>query len=332
MKRVGYLYEKVMTADNIRAAYDAYNANRPVRLQHEYNPKEAAKILALMKSDFAACIGKARPKWYQDRDKKRLLEIPGSIYSSIAQLALWNVCGPYVERRIHDNSFSSRKGKGGHVCARKAKRFVRTKGREGARYCLYFDIRKYYQHIDKRIVMSRLEAIFKDRRVVELFRAVVYSTPVGLPIGYPFSHALANLYLVPLYYLICAEGKRQYKISRIFVYMDNWAVFARYKSALRKAVKTAVGWLARMGCAMKQDWQIFPTAKRAVRICGIAVKSGGECRLYKKLWHRTMRNFDRLIRFFKLSDFLGMNSRLGWLDLCGLRFCEAFKHEGGYLW
>lgn len=328
MKRVGYLYEKVMTPGNIRAAYDSYNRNRPSWLHHEYDEVEAKWILREMKRDFAACVGTARVKPYCDRGKWRTLEIPGTFRSSIAQIALWNVCGPFVERRIHSNSFSSRKGKGGHLAARKVKRFVQTHADGDAKYCLYFDIRKYYAHIDKRIVMDRLSTIFKDRRVLGMFRDVVYSTPVGLPIGYPFSHALANLYIVPLYWLACSTKG----ISAMYVYMDNHNVFSRYKAPLRRFRKLAVSWLAGVGCEIKADWQIFPTRSRPVKICGLAIRADGQCRLYRSLWHRTMRNFDRLVRQFRLSDYLGMMSRLGWLDLCNLRYCEAFKHEGGYLW
>ena len=328
MKRYGFLYEKVMTPENIRAAYDAYNANRPSHLRHEYDEAEAAKILEAMKLDFKAVIGKARPKPFCDKGKWRELEIPGSFRSSIAQLALWNVCGPYVGRRIHDNSFSSRKGKGGHVCAKKVARFVRTNAGRDAKYCFYFDISKYYAHIDKRIVMDRLEKIFKDERILEMFRIIVYSTPTGLPIGYPFSHALANLYITPLYYLAhSVKG-----VTAMFVYMDNHHVFARTKAALKRVKGLFVRWLAGVGCSIKNDWQIFPTAARAVKVCGLCVKAGCAPWLYMKLWHRTMRNFDRLTTHFRRDDYLGMMSRLGWLDLCNLRYCTIFKHEGGYIW
>lgn len=328
MKRKGYLYDAVMTGENVHMAYDLYNANRPTWLRHPYDRLEADTILMMMKADFGAVVGKPRKKRFCDKGKWRELEIPGTFASSIAQLALWNVCGRYVERRIHDCSFSSRKGMGGHILAKKVARLVRTHGDKEAKYCFYFDIRKYYAHIDKRIVMDRLATIFKDKKVLDMFRAVVYSTPKGLPIGYPFSHALANLYISPLYCLAHSiKG-----ISTMYVYMDNHLVFSAHKAPLKRFHKLAKQWLAGVGCEIKDDWQIFPTAVRPVRVCGLTVKADGTRRLYRKLWHRTMRNFDRLRRFYKRSDYLGMQSRLGWLDLCNRRYCEAFKHEGGYLW
>ena len=327
MRRIGFLYEKVMTLENVQEAYDLYNLNRPLHERRLFTLEEGARILAAMKADYAAVIGRGIPRDYNDRGKMRKLEIPATFEAAIAMLALWNVCGQFVESHIHDNSFSSRIGKGGHAAARKMSRFVRTK-RHAARYCLYFDVKKFYAHIDKRIVMHRLEGIFKDARILELFRIVVYSTPSGLPIGYPFSHALANLYLAPLYWI--ARSTRG--ITQMYVYMDNHNVFAAHIAPLRRFLRDAKRWLAGVGCEVKDDWQIFPTDARPVKMCGLCVRSTGRRRLYRTLWRRTMRNFDRLTTDFKLSDYLGMQSRLGWLDLCGQRYCEAFKHEGGYLW
>lgn len=328
MKRLGNLYEKILTPENIEAAYQAYNQNRPTCLRREYKEEEARQILEEMKEDFAKVIGKARRKDFCDKGKWRILEIPESFKSSIAQIAVWNICGIYVERRIHDNSFSSRKGKGGHMCAKKVERFVHTKADRDAKYCFYFDIAKYYAHIDKRIVMDRIEKIFKDKKVIELFRIIVYSTPKGLPIGYPFSHALANLYITPLYYLAHSfKG-----VTGMYVYMDNHLVFARSKAVLKRVRRSFVKWLSGVGCEIKKDWQIFPTSEHGVRVCGLMVFANKKSRLYKKLWHRTMRNFDRLNKKFLLSDYLSMMSRLGWLDLCKQRYCEAFKKEGGYIW
>ncbi len=327
MKRYGYLYEKIMTAENVKLAWLNYNKSRPLYKRRVYDPVEAAEILELMRTDFAAVIGKPRVKHIYESGKLRRLQIP-SFRSCVAQLAVWNVCGALIERRIHGNSYSSRRGMGGHKLAKKVARFVRTKGRGEARYCLYFDIKKFYEHIDKRIVIDRVRNVIKDEKVVALFETIVGSTDCGLSIGYPFSHALANFYLVPLYFLV--KSIRQ--VSRIWVYMDNWLVFSRFKKPLHLALKHAKAWLWRMGCHVKRDWQIFPTRSRAVKACGLCVWAGGRVRLYRRLWRRTVRQFDRLVREWRAADYRGMRSRLGWLDMINGRFHPQFKIEGGYIW
>ena len=328
MKRHGNLYEKVMTPENIEAAWEVYNSRRPARRRRTYDAKAAAKLLDDMKRDFAGVIGKPRVKTIREGGKERRLQIP-SFRACVAMLALWNVCGGYVERRIHGNSYSSRRGMGGHKMAKKVARFVRTKGEAEAKYCLYFDIRKYYEHVDRRIMLDRLSTVFKDRRVIEMFRAVLDSTDRGLSIGYPFSHALANLYLTPLYFLLHSIRN----ISRIWVYMDNWLVFSRFKAPLKRGRQLAARWLEGMRCEMKHDWQIFPTRTRAARACGLQVWADGRLRLYRRLWRRTVAQFRRLEEFLRLHDYLGMMSRLGWLDMINGRFHRQFiLQEGGYLW
>lgn len=327
MKRVGYLADKVFTRSNVRAAWDAYNKNRPVKLRKPFDPARAERILKAAKRDFAAVVANPREKVIFESGKERRLQIP-RFAASIAMLMLWNVAGPYVERRIHSMSFSSRKGMGGHHAAAKCSRFMRTHRKE-VRYCLYFDIRKFYQHINTRIMMARLETIFKDRQILAMFKAVLDSATGGLPIGYPFSHSLANLYIVPLYFLVRAVKG----VSRAFVYMDNWTVFARFKKAAHKARMSAQRWLAAMGCAIKGDWQVFPTAYRRVKICGLELHAAHSPRLYRGIWRRTCRVFGVFVAHPTRRLYLSLMSRKGWLMAVNKQFSPVFQlPEGGYLW
>lgn len=327
MKRVGYLYEKIMTLDNVLAAWELYNSRRPPYLRKLVDVAVAIRILERMKTDFRGVIGRPRIKYIRESGKVRRLQIP-SFQSTIAQTAIWNVCGEFVERRIHSQSFSSRKGMGGHLAARKCEKFVHCHGMDKAKYCFYFDIKKYYQHIDKRLLMDRLSCVFKDKKVLELFRIVVYSSDDGLPIGYPFSHALANLFLVPLYYLMMSVRN----VSKVYVYMDNWTVFSRYKKPLKVAKEFADRWLAGVGCSIKSDWQIFPTRCRGVKICGFVITSG-RTRIYPRIWKRLRRNFDRYQKTPNMHLYLSLMSRLGWLKAINMQYNPIFQtKQGGYIW
>lgn len=311
MKRTGWLKDKVLDVGNVYAAMEEFNRHRPRYRRIEPSIGRAKSILDGMSSGFADVVGRPRKKMIHEAGKWRELEIP-SYESCIAQIALWRICGQYVEKRIHGSSFSSRVGMGGRLAREKLRRFVRTNAGGRARYFLYFDIRQFYRHIDKRVLMDRIARVFKDPWIVGAFRDVVYSTDAGLPIGYPFSHALANLYLVPLYHLAFSIGGRNAP-TRIFVYMDNWTVFARSKKTLHAVRKAAAAWLVGVGCHMKDDWQIAPTASRYVHVCGFR-EGVRASMLYRGIWHRIMRNVD------KLSANPGderlrrsLMSRLGWL-------------------
>ena len=330
MKRIGWLWHDVIDIENVFQAMLDYNSNRPKWRRRRPCYVKAAEIAARMAADFAEAVGSPSTKTIFEAGKQRELEIP-SYESCIAQLALWRVCGKYVERRVHDQSFSSRRGKGGHLAAKKCERFIRIHIGDLAKYHLYFDVRKFYAHIDKRIMMDRLATIFKDPKVLEAFRAVVYSTPHGLPIGYPFSHALANLYLAPLYYLLLSSGRRQYRVSRIFVYMDNWIVFSRYKKVLHAARAEAKRWLSGVGCEMKGDWQVAPTASRRVKICGFALGCG-RAHLYRRIWRRIMRNVDAIRRHMTQRLYRSLMSRLGWSKAIHMEHNAVCAGERKALW
>lgn len=70
--------------------------------------------------------------------------------------------------------------------ARKCEKFIHLNGNGQAKYALYFDIKKFYKHVDHEIVMQRLATVFKDKRILSMFKDVVDSSEVGLPVGYPF--------------------------------------------------------------------------------------------------------------------------------------------------
>lgn len=326
MKRTGHLWEKVATLDNVLGAMVDYNARRRAGRRRDVDLDLAQEIVSRMETDFRGLVGTPRRETIPECGKMRDLQVP-SYVSCVAQIALWRVCGPYVERRIHTQSFSSRKGMGGHLMAKKCERFVHLNIKKDAKYHLYFDIRKFYQHIDHGVAMSRLERIFKDKKVLSAFRAVIDSSDEGLPIGYPFSHAIANLYLVPLYErLVQIKG-----VSKMYVYMDNCTIFSRYKKPLHKARALAQEWLKSVGCEMKGDWQVAPTASRPVKVCGFRI-GAGQTLLYRGNWHRTMRDFAAACRGVS-EKMLSMASRRGWLRFINREFSEVFRTEDGtFMW
>ena len=64
MKRVGYLADKVFTRENVRAAWDAYNKNRPVRLRKAFDQSRADRILRAARRDFAAVVANPTKRLY----------------------------------------------------------------------------------------------------------------------------------------------------------------------------------------------------------------------------------------------------------------------------
>lgn len=125
--------------------------------------------------------------------------------------------------------------------------------------------------------------------------------------------------------------------ERVMTYENVVTAWAKFNlnrpMELRKAVALASRWLAGVGCEFKSDWQIFPTAKRGVKLCGFVIFGNRKTRLYRGIWNRIMRTFER----YKVRPtehlFLSLMSRLGWLMAIHQEYNPIFKiKDGGYLW
>lgn len=313
--RVGHLWEKIGTPENIADAWETFNRNRKPALRREYSKERADEILAELRKiaagEESTLFKEVRHKTIFEHGKERKLEIP-SLRSCIGQQALLNHLAPVIDSRLHGRTYSSRKGWGMHKCAKKQQKFIRTKIKD-SKYFLYFDIRKFYEHIRHEDVVKSIERIVKDKAVIRIVRAVVGATPQGLPIGFTGSHHFANLLLTPLYYLIRGVEK----VTDCYVYMDNFIVYGRTKRSLHIAQGEAEAWLAEFGMSMKPDWQIAPVDFRPISTCGVKIGRKGTPKLYPKLFCRTCRGMAKFVENPTPHLARSLLSRYGWLKLVG---------------
>ena len=305
--RVGYLKERIVSLENVCAAADDYNRARPRWLRKRFTIEWLNDIATDLANDRFVWDEPRRKDIYEG-GKLRHLRIP-SLRSSVAQGAIFRVLNPIIDKRLPEMSYSSRRGKGGHALARKISRAIRTK-QEETRYCLYFDIRKYYDHIDINRAVECLARIVKDKWVVDEVSAMFANVGGnGLPIGYVGAHQLANLYVADIFRKLRAKES---SVGFGYVYMDNFTFLGKYKTPLHRLRKFAAQILQKIGLGIKPDWQVFPTRSRGVRAGGIVILPRGTMRLYRRIHHRTMRNFDKAFRNPGKKYLDGLASRFGW--------------------
>lgn len=308
-KRVGFLKEKILTLDNVRAAWEKFNRNRPVKIRRPYKEARAIRILESMKQG-DVCFKPPRHKIINEGAKPRYLTIP-CFDAAIAQTAILNYLNPIIDKKLHGRTYSSRKGWGMHKCAKKQEKFIHTKPR-GSKYVCYFDIKKFYEHIRHVDIVACVSRVTKDPWIIERLKDILASgskTNVGLPIGYPGSHIFANLMMSPLYY----ELRKIRNVTDCYVYMDNFIVYGRTKAALQRAMKFAIMWLSEKGMTVKKDWQIFPISARAVKTCGLVIRHKGMSKLYRRLHRRVEKNIERVLNNPSPKDCASLTSRMGWL-------------------
>lgn len=112
-------------------------------------------------------------------------------------------------------------------------------------------------------VMQELRHVIKCKRMLRLCETVLNSSD-GLPIGNYTSQWFANFLLQRLDHFI----KEVLHIRYFVRYMDDMCLWASSKKLLHRAVKAIEKFLAGLGLVLKANWQIFPTAARAVDFLG----------------------------------------------------------------
>ena len=92
---------------------------------------------------------------------------------------------PYFETQFIDTSYACRKNKGMHLAAIEVKEAMKhCKNIWNEYYIIKMDIRKYFQNIDKDILMCILNRKIKDRKLLNLLTEIVHSSDgkKGIPI------------------------------------------------------------------------------------------------------------------------------------------------------
>lgn len=321
MKRKGHIVDRITLADLRREAATLAASSRIRRCSAdrflERFEKEAPPILAAIRSGTWQ-PSPLRPRDIFEHGKLRHIEIP-TFKDTLVQRVL---CYPQLEtlfvNHTWPHAYSSIKGRGPLRAAKHVSRLIRNKK---ARWCLYFDVRKYYLHIDRDIMKADLRRIVKDPIALRLLDRIVDMGEAGIAIGNTASHFLANLYLTPTVQRLAAFPG----VADVVTYMDNVFVFGRSKRALHTVRREAVTLLACRGLAMKSDWQLFRTDLRAVKIGGYRVQNGQPWRIYRA----TFRHLRRRVREFRrrqtVSCARSIASLKGWITTAG---CTSFyKHH-----
>lgn len=197
MKRAGNLYDAICEPENLRLAYvKARRAKmgRPDVLtfsnNHETNLKNLRHALVHETVEF----GKYR--YFTIRDPKERTICAATFDERVIHHAVMNVCDPVFERYQIFDSYATRRCKGTFAALERAEQFTKR-----STWFLKLDVKKYFDSIDHTILKDLLVRLFKDARLLLLFKRIIESyekTPgKGLPIGNLTSLITRVLYVIP---------------------------------------------------------------------------------------------------------------------------------------
>lgn len=176
MKRLGNLYDKIISLDNLRLADERARKGKlrsyGVKL-HDRNKE--ANLLSLHE---ALKAGTYRTSEYstftiyepKEREIFRLPYFP----DRIVHHAVMNILEPIWVSIFTADTYSCIKGRGIQAAANKLRRVI-DRDKAGCAYCLKIDIRKFYPSIDHTVLKSIVRRKIKDTRLLNLLDEIIDS-------------------------------------------------------------------------------------------------------------------------------------------------------------
>lgn len=317
--------EKMKTEENFIAAERLLGKNKPDNRMARFISRHAEKFGKQLYE--RVCDGTFT--WHTPKEttitdsykgKERGLKIP-CLEDQAAQIAWLNIATPYIERRNYFYNCGSIPGAGQTRAVRGLQKWLRN---PRVKYAATTDIRKFYDTCPHWAVRRGLERIFKDREFIDFamgFMASMSDTGIGIAIGYPVSHWMANVALMELDH----EMRREHPDVRYVRYMDDISMASTNKRKLRRAVQAVKAGTERLGMKLKK-WAAYAIKGRGITFLSYRFFNG-----YTLLTKRLMVRIARRMRKAALN--MSAHAAAGVVSYLGiLQHCDSFRFRQRYVY
>jgi retron-type reverse transcriptase len=230
MKRYGYLFEKIVSFENLLLA-----AKKSLR--GKKHTSQAADFYFNLENEIIFLQEKLQSRKYMPlplriffiREPKVRKIGAAHFRDRVVHHAICYILEPIFEKSYIYHSYACRVGKGTHRAIQQAQRYCRMY-REG--YFLKCDIKKYFESINHRVLKNMLKNKFKDPELVRLLEIIIDNYDCvgkGIPIGNLTSQHFANFYLDKLDHFV----KDVLRVKAYIRYMDDFILFGYDKKELQ---------------------------------------------------------------------------------------------------
>lgn len=289
MKRIGNLYDKIISLDNLRLADEKARKGKGNTYgvkKHDRNREsnilklhEQLKNKTFKTSEYHIFI-------IHDPKEREIYQLP-YFPDRIVHHAILNIVEPlWISTFIRD-TYACVKGRGVHDGMRRVKKALQT-DRNGTRYCLKLDIKKFYPSIDHGVLKSIIRKKIKCEDTLALLDGIIDSAD-GLPIGNGPSQHMANLFLTPLDH----ELKQRHRVKYYFRYADDLVILHADKKYLHGLLVVINNHLQALKLSLKDNYQIFPVESRGVDFLGFVFRHS-HIRMRKSIKQNFARKLSRV--------------------------------------
>ena len=284
-------YDKALTYENLMKAHLQSRKGKGYRKEIIlFNLKQEEYIMWLYEQ---LKTGKYRhggyTEFYVTQPKLRRIEKSKYIDRIVHRWYVNSFIEKYYIPQFISTSYACLKGKGMHkACLDLQKAMKHCKTVWGEYYILKMDIRKYFENINKDILLQIMERKIKDPKLLWLTKEIIYSNQgkTGLPIGNYTSQMYANIYLNELDQYI----KHNLKCKYYYRYMDDAVILINTKDEAKEMLERIKKFLeVKLQLELNQKTQIFKS-KQGVNFCGykineyrLKIRDRGKRKLKKKV-------------------------------------------------
>ena len=266
MRRIGNLYEKIISLENLKLAdkmarrgkKDSYG----VRIHDIHYEENIQKLHMLLKEKKYKTSAYNIFKIYdpKERDIYQLPYYPDRIVHWAIMVQLEPIWTSVFTR----DTYSCIKGRGIHGAAKEMNKILKE-DKENTQYCLKMDMQKYYPSINQKVLMNIIERKIKCKDTLNLLDEIISSVPNGVPIGNYISQYAANLYLAYFDHWI----KEEKQVKYYFRYCDDIVILAPGKEYLHSLFVDIKNYLdINLTLNIKKNYQIFPVKDRGIDFVG----------------------------------------------------------------
>lgn len=264
MKRIGNIYQKIISVENLQLADKKARKGKGQQYGIQVHDRnQEANILRLHEQLRDRTFKTSEYSTFTVHDPKERLVFRLPYYPDrIVHHAIMNILEPVFVATFTADTYSCIKKRGIHAASRTVQEALKDK--PATQYCLKLDIRKFYPNVDHEILKALLRRKFKDPDLLWLLDEIIDSA-AGVPIGNYLSQYFANFYLSYFDHWMKEEKRVRY----YFRYADDLVIMAPTKQELHQLLSDIRTYLAdRLKLQLKVNYQLFPVAARGIDFVG----------------------------------------------------------------
>lgn len=317
MKRHSNLFDNIVHMDNISLAHQKARKGKghygEVQEVERHKNKYLLQVQEILQNKTFR-TAEYKIKTITDSGKQREIHKLPYFPDRIIHHAIMNIVQPIWDKTFIHDCCSAVPGKGIHFGLRRLRSFLGDM--ENTRYCLKFDIKKYYPSINHNILMELIERKIKCKNTLNLLEDIVRSPEgsSGVPIGNYLSQYFANIYLDRLDHWLKESRRMRYYIR----YSDDGVILHGCKKTLQTLLIAIQEYLLfNLKLELNQKTQLFSVDSRGVDFLGYR-----SFRHYTLLRKSSAKRFKRKVHklesltAYPYHTISSVMSYMGWIKHC----------------